>query len=183
MEHLLTSGAQAIAVPTLAASEADRRTLYLALVHDHAEGVARFLYGMVGDAELSADLSQDVFEQAWRSIGQLREPESARSWLFAIAANAARRQLRRSGRFGWLPLGILAQDGARLVSTTLRDEALDLESVLGKLSTDDRSVLLLVGERDLTLAEAAVVFGISPEAAKKRWQRACARFREAMGEG
>jgi RNA polymerase sigma-70 factor (ECF subfamily) len=162
---------------------ADRRRLYAGLVADHAEGVARFLYGMVGHRQTAEDLAQETYLRAWTGLDSLREPDSARSWLFAIAANTARRHLRQAGRLGWLPLDALRPAAARMEPGDGLDEtALALEQALGRLGAEDRAILLLVGERDLTLTEAASALGIAPEAAKKRWQRACARFKKVMDE-
>lgn len=165
---------------------ATRRATFDALVADAGEAVARYLYGMTGDRAAAEDLAQDVFVQAWRNLDALRDPAAARSWLFAIAANTARRHLRRAHRFGWLPLEALPLAAPRLAvdgRNDLPDDGVALERTLGLLGADDRTVLLLVGAHGLTIGEAAEALGITPSAAKKRWQRACARFRDAMPEG
>lgn len=165
---------------------ATRTLTFNALVADAGEAVARFLYGMTGDRATAEDLAQETFLLAWTHIDELREPTAARSWLFAIAANTARRHLRRAHRFGWLPLDALPLAAPRLAvdgRDDLPDDGVALERALGQLGADDRAVLLLVGAHDLSIGEAAEALGISPAAAKKRWQRACARFRDAMPEG
>ena len=160
--------------------------MFDALVAEAGEAVARYLYGMTGDRAAAEDLAQDVFTAAWQQLDALRDPAAARSWPFAIAANAARRHLRRRSRFGWLPLEALPLAAPRLVADgrdDLPDDAVALERALGRLTADDRAVVLLVGAHDLSIAEAAEALGVSPAAAKKRWQRACARFRAELPEG
>lgn len=187
-----SSTAQRPRPPAVARSSADavaaraRTAAFAALVADAGEAIARYLYGMTGDRATAEDLAQDVFTAAWQHVGELRDPSAARSWLFAIAANTARRHLRRAHRFGWLPLEALPLAAPRLVvdgRDDLPDDAVALERALGRLGADDRAVLLLVGVHDLTIGEAAAALGITPAAAKKRWQRACARFRDAMPDG
>lgn len=168
------------------ARAASGRATFDALVADAGEAVARYLYGMTGDRAAAEDLTQDVFTAAWRHLDELRDASAARSWLFAIAANTARRYLHRRSRFGWLPIEALPMAAPRLGSDGddgLPDEAVALERALAGLSADDRAVLLLVGAHDFSIAEAAEALGVSPAAAKKRWQRACARFRAEMPEG
>lgn len=163
-----------------------RAATFDALVADAGEAVARYLYGMTGDRAAAEDLAQEVFLRAWTHLETLRDPAAARSWLFAIAANTARRHLRRAHRFGWLPLEALPLAAPRLTvdgRDDLPEDAVALERALGRLGADDRAVLLLVGAHDLTIGEAAEALGISAAATKKRWQRACARFRDAMPEG
>src|SRR2546422_8373550 len=61
------------------------RTTYRALV--------RFLYRKVWDAERAEDLAQEAFARAL-----VHKPESARGWLFIVAANMARDDARRAAR-------------------------------------------------------------------------------------
>src|SRR5436853_583885 len=65
------------------------RTTYRALV--------RFLYRKVWDAERAEDLAQEAFARAL-----VHKPESARGWLFIVAANMARDDARRAYRDGEL---------------------------------------------------------------------------------
>jgi RNA polymerase sigma-70 factor (ECF subfamily) len=170
-----------LALPlSLSANRAQRLAAFDQMVLEQAEGIARYLYAMTGDRQTAEDLTQEVFLRAWEKLDFLRDPASARSWLFAIAANTARRHLRRAGLFGWLPLDVLRTEAPRLLPPEVDASAVDLESALSTLSADDRAVLMLVCLEDLSLAEAGASLGISAEAAKKRWQRACARFRAAL---
>lgn len=155
---------------------AARHALYRDLVDRSADGVLRYVYGMVGDPTVAEDLTQDVFLRAWEHLDELRDASAARSWLFAIAANAARRQLKRASRFAWLPLDPRRQDAGNPNPDGVNEGA-EIERALGKVSDDDRAVVLLVGLEGFSLSEAAGVLGTSPAAAKKRWQRACARLR------
>jgi len=58
--------------------------------------LVRFLYRKVWDADRAQDLAQEAFVRALGSAG--REPESARAWLFTIAANLARDEARTAVR-------------------------------------------------------------------------------------
>ncbi len=157
---------------------AERSARYDALVADHAPAVLRYLYGVVGSRQAAEDLAQETYLRAWENLDRLRDPSRARSWLFAIAANTARRHLRRRGRFGWLPVDALLRSGSHALQVDGLDApAIPLEHALGTLSAADRQLVLLVGLEGFTIREAADVLSISPAAAKKRWQRACVRLR------
>lgn len=166
----------AAATATLDAS-LSRDAGYTALVDAHAGGVFRLMFGMVGDRATAEDLTQDAFLRAYERWQQLRSPEGARGWLFAIAVNLARQQLRRGRRWSWLPLDSVDwMDHGR--HDRSGDPAADaISRILRQLKPEDREVLLLMGLQDLTAAETAEVLGIQPSAVHKRWQRACARFR------
>ncbi len=176
--------AKAPEAPTLRSSSGDRSARYAALVDAHAIAIARYLYGVVGSQQVAEDLTQDTFLSAWKNLDRLRDPSRARSWLFAIAANAARRHLRRRGRFAWLSIDRLSGTAGRAIETQdLDPPALALERALGQLGLHDRQLVLLVGLEGFTIGEAAGLLGLSAAAAKKRWQRACARLRPMLDGG
>ena len=56
------------------------------LVQEYHGGVYRYAYRLTGSVADAEDLTQQVFLIAQQKLGQLRSPESARSWLFAILA-------------------------------------------------------------------------------------------------
>src|SRR2546427_11181666 len=55
--------------------------------------LVRFLYRKVWDVERAEDLAQEAFARA-----VVHKPESARGWLFVVAANIARDDARRAAR-------------------------------------------------------------------------------------
>src|SRR3989441_6160918 len=55
--------------------------------------LVRFLYRKVWDVERAEDLAQEAFARA-----VVHKPESARGWLFVVAANMARDDARRAAR-------------------------------------------------------------------------------------
>jgi RNA polymerase sigma-70 factor (ECF subfamily) len=58
------------------------------LVDDHYESLYRYAYRLAGTAADAEDLTQEAFCKAQRQLGQLRDPQRARSWLFSILRNA-----------------------------------------------------------------------------------------------
>ena len=57
--------------------------------------IYRCIHALVRDEELTLDIQQDSYLQAFSHLDQLREPESFLPWLRQIAVNQARAQLRR----------------------------------------------------------------------------------------
>src|SRR3989442_1716366 len=127
------------------------RTTYRALV--------RFLYRKVWDAERAEDLAQEAFARAL-----IHKPESARGWLFIVAANMARDDARRAARER-RHLTLLTAEPQE--STSATDEALEAESdrarvqaALDELSPRDREVLLL-WDSGLSYEEIAAQTGLA----------------------
>ncbi|HID76342.1 MAG TPA: sigma-70 family RNA polymerase sigma factor [Planctomycetaceae bacterium] len=58
-----------------------------ALVAEHHRAVYGYAFRLTGSVADAEDLTQQVFLTAYRNLAQLREPASARRWLFAILRN------------------------------------------------------------------------------------------------
>lgn len=72
----------------------DFETLYRRHYHAVRAVVSRFRF-----ADAAADdLIQDIFIQAWNSLGSLKEPAAFSGWLMAIARNRCLNELRKTKR-------------------------------------------------------------------------------------
>jgi RNA polymerase sigma-70 factor, ECF subfamily len=70
------------------------------LVHRHHGVVFRYLLARVRDEDRAADLTQETFLKALRSIDSFRGEASFRTWLLSIARNEARGSFRKEGLRG-----------------------------------------------------------------------------------
>jgi RNA polymerase sigma factor (sigma-70 family) len=134
--------------------------------------------GLTGpDAE---DLVAQTLEIAWRRIDDLPADDPL-PWLYAVAHNLWRNQVRRDrrrrnllARFRTPEPDSVCQDPAGLEPGALR-------AALASLSDRDQEVLRLVAWDGLTPAEVAVVLGCSPVAARSRLHRARNRLATRLG--
>jgi RNA polymerase sigma-70 factor (ECF subfamily) len=160
------------------AEAVDRHDALTAIVAEHGERVVRVVYGMVGDVQTAEDLAQDAFVRAYERWDQLQDASRAVGWVYAIAVNNARQHLRGRSRWLHLPFGDRAL--GRSAQVTADDDAGGAWAVLSRLDPVDREPLVMIGIGELTVPEAAAALGISVAATHKRWQRARARFRQAL---
>jgi RNA polymerase sigma-70 factor (ECF subfamily) len=56
--------------------------------------VISFIYDMIGQRDLAEELAQETFVRAYKGIQSLKDDTKLSTWLFGIAKNVAREQLR-----------------------------------------------------------------------------------------
>ncbi|MEO5704574.1 MAG: RNA polymerase sigma factor [Candidatus Limnocylindrales bacterium] len=145
-------------------------------------GLYRVAHLILRDGDLANDAVQDALMAAWRDIRGLRDPDRFDAWLHRLTVRAcyrlARAQRHRASREVELmpmdesPSG--DDDQRRLL---LRDQ---LERGFRRLSTEERSVLVLHYYLDLPLAEAADIMGMPLGTMKSRLNRATHALRAAL---
>jgi len=148
---------------------------------------------MLGDPASAEDVTQDAFVRAWQRLDTFRGG-SFRSWLFTIAANRARDELRRRGRRPTSSLDEARDDPDRadidpadsgpsahdLVEQAELRRA--LEAALRTLPDDWREVVVLADVQGLDYVEVAAVTGVPVGTVKSRLSRARGRLRDVIRE-
>src|SRR6186713_3373523 len=140
----------------------------------YAGKIRGFLLRLGRDRALADDLLQQTFLRLAERGPELRADSDLRAWLFTVARNAhtshARRPRSDDDQAALEALMSPAPDvEARLLLG-------DVESALGRLRTEDRELLLLVGAEGLEHATAAKILGVSPVALRQRLSRARSRL-------
>src|SRR5207244_7362280 len=82
---------------------------YPSLLQECVPRVYRFALRLTHDPHAAEDLTQETFLRAWSQFRHLREPRAAQVWLFRIAVNVWRDQVRR-GRSRIARAGSLSAD-------------------------------------------------------------------------
>ncbi len=72
------------------------------LFHKYNAAICRHLMYLVKDNEDAQDLAQRTFEKAYTTLATLKNPAAFRSWLYRIATNLARDDLRAKKKRPWL---------------------------------------------------------------------------------
>ena len=75
------------------------------LVDKYKAGIYAYVYGKLGSFQDAQDVTQEVFEHAYRGLHDLRRWERFAFWLYRIAASRCkmwiRSQSNRSGVISW----------------------------------------------------------------------------------
>jgi len=153
------------------------------LYRSSAADVYAYVASLLRDRTTAEDITSLAFERAFRrrALFDLHRG-SARSWLFAIARNAALDELRRRRRSGAL-LREVADDSPELdeLDGELAERRLLVRDGLASLEPSDREVILLKFVGRLSNAEIARVLRCSESNAGTRLHRAIQRLREVCG--
>jgi len=149
------------------------------LFHRHYPMIHAFAYRLSLCSGEAADIAQDTFIQAARSLGAFRGQSSFKNWLYAIAANKSRdrhRQRMRRDR--------LAREWAALREAEGEPDdfpgAAAVREALATLEPDLREAVALVYYEGLTHAEAARILGCAETTVSWRIFRAKQKLRKQL---
>ncbi len=137
----------------------------------YAPYVARVAARLLGrDGEVD-DLVQDVFLEAHRGLGSVREPSALGGWLARICVRRATRRLRRRRLLSWLSLESVREGDLPLsggVSAEQRAEAAQLYRALDRLPAEQRVAWLLRHVEGETLPAMVELCGCSQSTVQRR---------------
>ena len=163
----------------------DEPRRFEAVFERHFDVIRRYLQRRVGK-ETGDDLAAETFAQAFTSRRRydVSRPD-ARPWLFGIASNLLRHELRseRAQFAAYMREASLLQASVEPRFEEGADLARAIPHVaeaLRGLEPHDRDVLLLIGWAGLTYAEVAVALEIPEGTVGSRFNRARRQVREAL---
>ncbi|MCI0694838.1 sigma-70 family RNA polymerase sigma factor [candidate division KSB1 bacterium] len=136
----------------------------------------------LGNAETAGDLVQETFLRVISARERYQPTRTFASWLYTIAMNLLRDQLRQRKRRG-------AREDLSETILEMRVSESDIElserlaavqKAVQSLPEEQREVILLAKYQGLSYAEIAGILGISEAAAKQRAYRALKTLREKL---
>jgi RNA polymerase sigma-70 factor, ECF subfamily len=159
--------------------------------HRHARWVLGFCARRLGDAELAADVTSEVFAAALLACGRY-DPAlgEARSWLYGIVANqlgsAARRgaaEDRARHRLEMQPVRVEADDIAWIEALAATDDARGVMGALSELPSQQRALIAGRVIEERSYGELAGEHQLSQATVRKRVSRGLATLRTRLTEG
>ncbi|HTM68400.1 MAG TPA: RNA polymerase sigma factor [Candidatus Binatia bacterium] len=105
----------------IAAHFAGDEGAFAVLVRRHLDAVYAFAVRFLGDAHDADDISQETFVRAWKNLRKFDRARNFRTWVFAIAKNAALDLIKKKRT---LPFsGFEDEDGGNALVEGLEDPA------------------------------------------------------------
>jgi RNA polymerase sigma factor (sigma-70 family) len=165
------------------ASIAGDRDAFASIYDRYADRLHDFCVGMLRDRDAASDCVQDVFVKAAQTMSGLREPDRLRSWLYAIARNAAINTINARRREQ--PTEVVPEmpsTAPDLVTLAAHSELAELiAAAAGGLTDRDRTVLDLAYRHGLDNLELADALDVSHDSAKKMVQRLRGTIENSLG--
>ncbi len=163
------------------------------LMERHATPVFRFLCRMLGNEDDANDLAQETFVRVFQARAKFRTSERFSTWLFTIAANLARNQIRWRTRHPNVSLDAESRSSDEPLASVLpakeappNEQALSIEraaavrAAVGRLPADLREAIVLCEWDEKSVAEAAAILEATPKAVESRLYRARQHLREHL---
>ena len=149
----------------------------------YAPLVHRIVSRAIGpDAEVE-DVTQEIFYRLFSRIGTLRKPEALRSFVISFAIRIVKWELRRRRARRWLTLsetGDVPDEQLMVMDAESRYSLRRLYSLLDRLSTRERLVLVLRHVEGMTLEEIAEAMELSLATVKRGLRKATSRVSQMI---
>jgi RNA polymerase sigma factor (sigma-70 family) len=156
----------------------------LAAAYDgYAAPLHAYCRSLLAEPADAADAVQDTFVIAAAKVGDLREPDRLRPWLYAVARNECYRRLRGQARFAPLDAAGDVSDTQADASTTAgRAELRDLvAAALAGLNPSDREVIELNLRHEVEGRDLADALGVPLNQAHALASRARGQLERSLG--
>lgn len=139
------------------AAQRGERSAFDRLIERHQDRIYGLVYRILGDRERAADTTQDVFVKAYTGLPRFRGDAAFATWIYRIALNQARSELRQKRNPGPKVVHLFARredddtrseevpdhtyEPTRMVGR--KETARTIQTVLSSLDADDRELIVL----------------------------------------
>jgi RNA polymerase sigma-70 factor, ECF subfamily len=149
----------------------------------HKDALYRYFLRHVGAPDLAAELFQDTWKNLIQARARYRPDAPFGAWLFRLAHNRLVDHFRAQRPTTAVPDDLPAPPADRPDETVARQaQAQRLLAALAALPAEQREVIVLREERDLTLEQIGEIQGVGRETVKSRLRYALAKLREVLDD-
>lgn len=146
-------------------------------VNEHYSKIYGFIYQFLGSKADAEDATQEAFLRAYKSYSSLREPSSAKAWIYSIARNVCIDKSRWWKRYTATISNLDREDTANPKTTEL---TLTLRKLINELPIKQREVFILRHWHDFDTKETAKLLSISEGTVKSHLKRAIDKIKKDL---
>lgn len=157
------------------------------IVLRYKDAIFNFVYHLLTDYHRTQDISQETFLRVLKNVDKYKSKNYFKTWLYKIAVNLCKNELRDRGRRRILSLDDMELDssiGGRYIPP---DEAYEKEeirklvkNVVEALPEDQRMAIVLREYQDFSYEEIASTLNCSLGAVKSKIHRARQNVKDAL---
>jgi RNA polymerase sigma-70 factor (ECF subfamily) len=143
-----------------------------------------FLWRMLSNEQDAEDCLQEAFLRAYRAYPRMQGEVNFRAWLYRIAGNTARTQLKRRLRRDGREIDLPDEDGTASqqadADLELRERLTAVRTAVRGLPFKQQQSLILRKYQGLSYAEIGAALDCSPESARANVYQALRRLRSEL---
>ena len=153
------------------------------LVRRYQRRIFSLVARMIGTPDDAPDIVQRVFLRAYSKLGSFRRRSTFKTWLYSIAINLSRNELRSRKRWGFKEV---VEEGTAVVDAGMDERLIRserrkiLSSLLDGLPPKQKAVLTLRVYEEMSFQQIAEAVGISENSAKVNFHHAVRRLQDAI---
>jgi RNA polymerase sigma-70 factor, ECF subfamily len=154
-----------------------------ALYRRHKDALYRYFLRHTASPDHAAELFQDVWKNLIQARLRYRPDAPFGAYLYKLAHNRLMDHFRAQRPTTEVPEDLPAPESERPDETvTRRAQAVRLLQALALLPAEQREIIVLREERELTLEQIAQIQGVGRETVKSRLRYALAKLREVLDD-
>lgn len=159
--------------------ETQRNVYFEALYERYATKVYRKCLSFTHDQALAEDYTHDIFLKVVLNLNQFRDNARFSTWLYSITYNFCIDRLRSARKMAEEAL----DENMEVIDDTEEMELAEVDvqrlgKTMEKLPAEERSLLLMKYQDDLSIRDIAEAFGLSESAVKMRLMRTREKFKK-----
>lgn len=164
------------------------------LVRRYQNPLINYIHRSIDDYHRAEDLSQETFLRVFKSASRYEPTASFRSWLYTIATNLCRNEIRNRSRRNTCSFEDLVAEGEDVYHTEImrdtrylpdillekKEQRQMIRKALTQLPENQRVALTLITYQDLRYEEVAEILGCSVGAVKALIHRARQKMKKLL---
>lgn len=154
--------------------------------HLYSDAIYTFLVYRMASTDVE-DLVQEVFIRALNSVDSFEGKANPKTWLYSIAKNLALDELRKKKRSKWSITSFSAKNHEAASLETpeslyfLNEGNRELLTIIQKLKSNYRDVLVLRGINGIDVKETATILNWTENKVRITYHRACKKLQSITG--
>lgn len=150
----------------------------------YAQKIYNKCYGFVNSKEEAKDLTQDIFLKLFTKLSSYKKQAKFSTWLYAFTYNSCVNYVNRDKENKINKSSDVLEDDELHLYTEVNDDSLfqmrvdKLQKAIELIDPNDKSILLLKYQDDVSIKELEILLNISESAVKMRLKRAKSRIIE-----